>query len=76
MTKLNTVEFCYESGRDYNISRETYIIDYIARFLTVVNSSFNFVIYCLVGSQFRSELENLFRRNLPWQVHYLSQQGQ
>ena len=76
VTRLNTVERCYERGLDYNITKITYILDFIARyissqalnkkvisnilrFLVILNSSINFVIYCVFGSQFRQELSTL-----------------
>ena len=56
VTQLSTVEECYEHGLDYHVSKQTYILDFLARFLVIVNSSVNFVIYCLVGSEFRAKL--------------------
>ena len=53
---LRTVEKCYEDGHDYYMSKQTYILDFLARFLVILNSSVNFLIYCLVGSEFRAEL--------------------
>ena len=32
------------------------VVDMFARYLAVVNSSINFIIYCLAGSQFRHNL--------------------
>ena len=56
VTQLSAVELCYEHNLDYHISKETYILDFLARFLVIVNSSTNFLIYCLTGSQFRHQL--------------------
>ena len=56
VTQLKTVEQCYEHGLDYQVSKQTYILDFLARFLVILNSSVNFVIYCLVGSEFRANL--------------------
>ena len=56
VTQLSTVEQCYEQGLPYNISKQTYLMDFLARFLVILNSSVNFVIYCLVGSEFRANL--------------------
>ena len=32
MTRLNTVERCFEVGLDYNITKITYIFDFVARY--------------------------------------------
>ena len=56
VTKLSTVENCYEYGLSYNIPRNTYILDYFARLLVILNSSINFIIYCITGTEFRSRL--------------------
>ena len=56
VTQLSAVELCYEHNLDYHISKETYLLDFLARFLVIVNSSTNFLIYCLTGSQFRHQL--------------------
>ena len=62
VTQLPRVEACYEAGLEYYMKKETYILDLLARFLVIINSSVNFVIYCLVGSQFRSELSTMIRK--------------
>jgi len=62
VTELSTVEQCYEHDLDYHVSKETYILDFIARFLVILNSSLNFVIYCLVGSEFRSKMFSRMNR--------------
>ena len=56
VTQLSTVEQCYEQGLPYNISKQTYLLDFVARFLVILNSSINFIIYILGGSEFRSKL--------------------
>ena len=61
VTQLKTVEQCYEHGLDYQVSKQTYILDFLARFLVILNSSINFLIYCLVGSEFRSKLYSSLR---------------
>ena len=63
VTQLSSVELCYENDLDYHIKKETYLLDFAARFLVIVNSSINFIIYCLAGSQFRHKLMAMF--NLP-----------
>ena len=56
VTELSTVEKCYELGHDYFMLKRTYILDFLARLLVILNSSVNFLIYCLVGSEFRVKL--------------------
>ena len=62
VTTLNTVERCYEAGEDYHMPMVPIILDFIARFLVVLNSSINFVIYCVFGSQFREELAAIVKK--------------
>ena len=63
VTQISRVELCYRHDQDYNVSKETFFLDFIARFLVVINSSINFLIYCLAGSQFRQKLKSLLGRN-------------
>ena len=56
VTQLYSVELCYHHHLDYHIKKETYLLDFAARFLVILNSSINFIIYCLAGSQFRHKL--------------------
>ena len=56
VVEIGTVEVCYELGLDYDVGKHIYILDFIARFLVILNSSVNFIIYCLVGSEFREQL--------------------
>ena len=56
VTKLNSVKKCYEHTQNYEVPKQTYILDFIERFLVTLNSSVNFLIYCLTGSEFRSKL--------------------
>ena len=56
VTQLSTVELCYQQGQDFNILKITYLLDFTARFLVILNSSINFIIYCVAGSQFRQKL--------------------
>ena len=56
VTQLYSVELCYHHHLDYHIKKETYLLDFAARFLVILNSSINFIIYCLAGSQFRHNL--------------------
>ena len=56
VVEIGTVEVCYELGLDYEVGTHIYILDFLARFLVILNSSVNFIIYCLVGSEFRDQL--------------------
>ena len=56
VTQLSTVEKCYKLGLDFHIYKTTYLLDFTARFLVILNSSINFIIYCMAGSQFRHKL--------------------
>ena len=56
VSQLHNVEQCYGNDREYNVSKQDYICDIIARFLVILNSSVNFIIYCVVGSDFRNKL--------------------
>jgi hypothetical protein len=49
-------EWCYDQGIYYNPSKIIYLMDFMARFLLILNSSVNFLIYCMVGSKFRNKL--------------------
>ena len=64
VTQLSTVELCYEHNLDYQISKKIYLLDFLARFLAIVNSSTNFIIYCLTGSQFRHQLLDMLHKVL------------
>ena len=61
VSQLSTVEQCYEHDLDYHVSKETYILDFLARFLVILNSSVKFLIYCLVGSEFKSKLFSILK---------------
>ena len=39
VTRLNTVERCYELGLDYNITKITYILDFVARYVNILTLS-------------------------------------
>ena len=62
VTQLYSVELCYHHHLDYHIKKETYLLDFAARFLVILNSSINFIIYCLAGSQFRHKLLDILKK--------------
>jgi len=60
---MPTVEKCFEEDHDFHLGKTTYIVDFVARFLVILNSSVNFMIYCLVGSEFRGKLKEILHIN-------------
>ena len=51
---------CYESSCYYYLSPKRWAMDIIIRYLVMLNSSINFIIYCFVGSNFRNTLKQIF----------------
>ena len=62
---------CYERNCYYYLSSRRWVMDILVRYLVMLNSSINFIIYCFVGSNFRNTLKQVFIReesielNLP-----------
>jgi len=54
---MPALEKCFKADYHYHQGKITYIVDSWARFLVILNSSVNFIIYCLVGSDFQSKLK-------------------
>ena len=55
---------CYERHCPYHISKKRWLMDSMVRYMVMLNSSINFIIYCFVGSSFRSTLRELFMKKL------------
>ena len=53
---------CYRHGCLYYVSSSRWIADHIIRYLVMLNSSVNFIIYCFVGSNFRETLFKNFEK--------------
>ena len=58
----NIIE-CNERQCPYQISSKRWLLDSIIRYMVMLNSSINFIIYCFVGSNFRSTLVQLVQKN-------------
>ena len=56
---------CYDRKCGYFITSKRWIADIIVRYLVMLNSSTNFLIYCFVGSNFRNTLLVSVRALLP-----------
>ena len=54
------VVHCVLSSPSYTVPEWQMVMDQVARYLVVLNSSINFLIYCLAGNQFRSVLLSTF----------------
>ena len=54
--RIPSILKCHKAGYYYFAPTNQFLVDFIARYLAIFNSSINFVIYCLVGSQFRNVL--------------------
>ena len=47
---------CYEKNCGYYITSSRWIADIVVRYLVLLNSAVNFIIYCFVGTNFRNTL--------------------
>ena len=54
--RIPSIVRCHKAGCHYFAPTNQFLVDFIARYLAIFNSSINFIIYCLVGSQFRNVL--------------------
>ena len=58
--RYNLMVDCFNSpAATYNGPEWQVVMDVLARYLAVINSSINFIIYCVAGKQFRYVLLNL-----------------
>ena len=54
---------CFDSPFiSYFVPELQLVVDMITRYLAVINSSINFIIYCLAGSQFRHKLLDIVKK--------------
>ena len=49
------------------------VVDMLARYLAVLNSSINFIIYCVAGKQFRSVLVTLLHLKTESTIQHLAE---
>ena len=61
LLEYSDADWCYLHDYDYHHSMLIYIMDFTARFLVILNSSINFLIYCMVGSKFRGRLLEMLK---------------
>ena len=60
--RIPTILKCFHMKILYFTPLEQWLCDFIARYLVILNSSVNFIIYCLVGSEFRKAFGQVFWR--------------
>ena len=53
---------CYRNNCNYYISSGRWVADIIIRYLVLLNSSVNFIIYCFAGTNFREVLCDMLRK--------------
>ena len=60
--RYNLMVECFTSPPgEYFAPEWQMVVDMINRYLAVVNSSINFIIYCVAGKQFRSVLSSMLK---------------
>ncbi|XP_023342736.1 uncharacterized protein LOC111712382 [Eurytemora carolleeae] len=59
VTKLESIIDCFSNKQRYYPSTVQLVGDICSQYCAVLNSSVNFCAYCMLGSQFQSELRNL-----------------
>ena len=62
VTTIPNILECYRRSCHYYITSNRWVADSIVRYLVMLNSSTNFLIYCCFGSNFRRTLFSYFKR--------------
>merc|ERR1719225_1957965 len=60
-TRVRTILTCFSSVGHYVAPSWQLQLDLVARYMAVLNSSVNFLIYCMAGRQFRNGLKLMLR---------------
>ena len=55
---------CYERSCRYHISSKRWLLDCLIRYLVMINSSINFIVYCFMGSNFRRTLKQIILKTI------------
>ena len=64
---------CFDSPfGSYLVPESQLVVDMVSRYLAVINSSSNFIIYCLAGKQFRTVFAILLHLRSGQSVHNLT----
>ena len=65
---------CFKSpAGEYFVPEWQMVLDMITRYLAVINSSSNFIIYCVAGKQFRKVLAILLHLRTEQSIHSLAE---
>ncbi|XP_023330165.1 FMRFamide receptor [Eurytemora carolleeae] len=60
VTEVSSILECFSNKRIYYPSTLQLVADIISQYCALLNSSVNFIAYCMLGSQFRAEFISMF----------------